>query len=56
MTDQTNPNELTKQGIALFKAGKKQEAAKLLFQATKADPNNQTAWLWLSGMGGKRCG
>jgi hypothetical protein len=40
---------LVQQGTAAFKAGDTQAAAKLLYQATKADPNNQLAWLWLSG-------
>jgi Flp pilus assembly protein TadD len=49
MNTNDDPNGLLKQGIAAFKSGDKQAAAKLLYQVTKADPNNQTAWLWLSG-------
>lgn len=42
-------NDLTRQGIAALKAGDTGAAARLLYQATEIEPNNQAAWLWLSG-------
>ncbi len=42
-------NDLTRQGIAALKAGDRVTAAKVLRQATKLDPRNQVAWLWLAG-------
>jgi hypothetical protein len=49
MNNHTDAAGLVQQGTAAFKAGDTQAAAKLLYQATKADPQNQSAWLWLSG-------
>jgi hypothetical protein len=37
------------QGIAALKAGNKEQARQLLIQATQANPQNEQAWLWLSG-------
>jgi hypothetical protein len=42
-------DDLTERGINAFKHGDKRGAAELLYQATKADPANQRAWLWLAG-------
>ncbi len=36
--------------IAAAKAGNKAEARRLLSQITRQDPNNESAWLWLSGV------
>jgi hypothetical protein len=43
------PSELTAEGIAALKAGKKVQARALLMQATHDDPTDELAWLWLSG-------
>jgi tetratricopeptide (TPR) repeat protein len=42
-------DDLLKQGIAAFKAGRKAEARELLLQLTEQDERNEMAWLWLSG-------
>jgi ketosteroid isomerase-like protein len=42
--------ELVQQGIAAYKAGRKQEARDLLTRAVDLDPDNEGAWLWLSGV------
>jgi hypothetical protein len=49
MSNQQESHQLTRQGITTFKAGDKRAAATLFHKATQLDPNNQTAWLWLSG-------
>lgn len=43
-------NDLLKQGIAAAKAGTKARACRLLNEVVQADPQNETAWLWLSGV------
>ncbi len=43
-------NALLQQGIALAKAGRREEARDLLLQVTEQDEMNETAWLWLSGV------
>ncbi|NNJ12124.1 DUF4352 domain-containing protein [Chloroflexales bacterium ZM16-3] len=40
---------ITAAGIAALKAGDKAQARVLLLQAVKDDPNDELAWLWLSG-------
>ncbi len=40
--------ELVKQGISLFHGGDRGQAAKYFHQATRANPRNQAAWLWLA--------
>lgn len=37
-----------KEAIKLIKAGEKQQGGRLLAEILKADPNNETAWLWRS--------
>jgi Tfp pilus assembly protein PilF len=37
-----------KGGIEAAKAGEKDKARRLLEQVVEADPDNETAWLWLS--------
>ncbi len=44
-----NPDELLKQGIAAYKAGRKEEARELFYQTLELDRNNEQAWMWLSG-------
>jgi len=40
-------SELLKQAIALIKAGRKEQARPLIVRALKANPRDETAWLWL---------
>jgi hypothetical protein len=40
--------ELVKQGISLFHGGDRGQAASSFHQATRANPRNQAAWLWLA--------
>lgn len=42
-------NEITKQGIAALRAGDRVTARSLLSQAIQQDPDDATAWLWLTG-------
>jgi tetratricopeptide (TPR) repeat protein len=42
-------HNLLRQGIAASKSGNRKEAERLLRQVLELDPNNETAWLWLSG-------
>lgn len=44
-----NPDQLLKQGIAAYKAGRKEEARELFYQTLELDRNNEQAWMWLSG-------
>ena len=46
----TTPTELTAQGIAALKAGDKVLAYGLLTQSLGVNPQNELAWLWLSGV------
>jgi len=43
-------NELIRRGIAAARGGRRDEAERLLRQATSADPQNARAWLWLSAV------
>jgi len=45
----TFAQQLLKQGIAASRAGRFQDARRLLRQAIGLDPENESAWLWLSG-------
>lgn len=50
---QANPSpieELVEQGIAAVKAGDKSTAFVALTQAVQRDPENELAWIWLSGV------
>jgi hypothetical protein len=40
-------DDLTKQGIDAFRAGKRDEARKLLLTAVKKNPDSESAWGWL---------
>lgn len=42
--------DLIRRGIAACQSGDKEMARIVLMQATEAEPNNQTAWLWMSGV------
>lgn len=41
---------LLQQGIALAKAGRREDARNALLQVIDQDEMNETAWLWLSGV------
>jgi tetratricopeptide (TPR) repeat protein len=41
---------LLRKGIAAARAGRAQEARRLLQQIVALDPDNEMAWLWLSGL------
>jgi Flp pilus assembly protein TadD len=42
--------ELLQQGIALARAGRREEARTILLQVVEQDERNESAWLWLSGL------
>jgi tetratricopeptide (TPR) repeat protein len=42
--------ELQEQGIQAAKAGQKDEARRLLQQALRIEPRNDTTWLWLASV------
>ena len=42
--------ELLKQGIAAYKAGRRAEARELLMKALQMDRHNEKTWLWLSSV------
>jgi twitching motility two-component system response regulator PilG len=42
--------ELLREGIAAARAGDKGRTRRLLREATKLDPKNELAWLWLAGV------
>jgi Flp pilus assembly protein TadD len=42
--------ELLEQGIALAKAGRREEARGVLLKVIEQDEQNESAWLWLSGV------
>lgn len=41
---------LLQQGIAAARAGRRQEARRMLLRVLEADERNEVAWLWLSGV------
>jgi Flp pilus assembly protein TadD len=43
-------NDLLQQGIAYAKAGQREEARGILLQVVELDEQNESAWLWLSGV------
>jgi tetratricopeptide (TPR) repeat protein len=45
-----NVDAMVREGIAAFKAGKKDEALAMLNKAVEIDPYNEEGWLWLSGL------
>ena len=50
MSESPQIDELLQQGIAAAKAGRKEEAQRLLTQAVELDEHNEQGWLWLSGV------
>jgi|MudIll2142460700_1097286.scaffolds.fasta_scaffold375455_1 Flp pilus assembly protein TadD len=42
--------ELLQKGIALAKAGRREEARNILLQVVEQDEQNESAWLWISGV------
>lgn len=46
----TQTTTLLQRGIAAARAGRSQEARQLLQQVVALDPDNEMAWLWLSGL------
>lgn len=48
-TFSTASADLFQQGVLALKAGNKDQAADLLIRVLQRDPNNEQAWLWLSG-------
>jgi uncharacterized RDD family membrane protein YckC len=49
MRDNAAPHTLAEQGIAALKVGNKIQAAELLKKSLLLDPDQELAWLWLSG-------
>ena len=43
-------SDLLQQGIAYAKEGRRQEAREILLQVVELDDQNESAWLWLSGV------
>ncbi len=43
-------NQLLRQGIAAVRSGERESAHDLLGRAVECDPDNPSAWLWLSGV------
>jgi hypothetical protein len=50
MSPSTKFTSLLQQGIDAARAGRSAEARQSLQQVVHADPKNETAWLWLSGL------
>jgi tetratricopeptide (TPR) repeat protein len=50
MEGMTDVEALLSQGVAAAKAGKEDEARDLLSQVLDLDPENERAWLWMSGL------
>ena len=48
--DQDKLNTLLNDGIAAARSGQAAQARDLLMQVVEADENNESAWLWLSGV------
>jgi len=48
--DQDKLNSLLNDGIAAARSGQAAQARDLLMQVVEADENNESAWLWLSGV------
>ncbi len=42
--------ELLQKGIALARAGRREEARNILLQVVEQDEQNESAWLWISGV------
>ncbi len=50
MGDPSTVNKLIQQGIAAFKAGRKDEARALFMRAVELDQRSEQGWLWLSAV------
>lgn len=50
MSEETNVQELLKQGIELAREGNKAEARKLFEQVTELDDQNEKGWYWLASV------
>jgi len=43
-------SDLLQQGIASARAGQREQARNILMQVVELDEQNESAWLWLSGV------
>jgi outer membrane biosynthesis protein TonB len=50
MSEDNMPSDSLQQAITLIKSGDKQNGRRLLAEIIKADPGNETAWLWMSSV------
>ncbi len=50
MSDESQPADWLRRGIASAKAGRKEEAREALLQVIDLDERNEQAWLWLSAV------
>lgn len=50
MSSQSKAEAMVREGMNAVKAGKKEEAYRLLLRATELDDQNEQAWLWLSAV------
>lgn len=46
----TTQTEQLQQAITLLRSGDKQNGGRILAEILKADPQNELAWLWMSGV------
>jgi hypothetical protein len=45
----SDTDQILRQGIAAFRSGNREQAARVFYKVTQAEPQHQMAWLWLSG-------
>lgn len=50
MDSNTSSSEMVRQAIQWTRTGRRTEARDLLLQVVEADPQNEAAWMWLSGL------
>jgi len=50
MADKSDVELLLRQGIAAVTAGRAEQARQLLSKVIELDPDNEKAWLWMSGV------
>ena len=50
MASNPSSSEVVRQAIQFARAGRRTEARDLLLEVVEADPHNETAWMWLSGL------
>ena len=43
-------SEMVRRAIQLARAGQRVQARDLLLEVVESDPQNETAWMWLSGL------